>query len=145
MLFKNVEIAFFKLKTSVERWASERKVDETLTLCSHDIAAITEVSSLLQQELMRSTDDLDASSRKNAEMVYVLSMAIPTLKDLLNKVRLFSYVKIGLMRIFHKPKVHQKYVIIRRQLRYLTSSLLLIKFWHNSDIMSLICLCSCLF
>lgn len=86
-------------------------MDETLTLCSHDIAAITEVSSLLQQELMRSTDELDASSRKNAEMVYVLSMAIPTLKDLLNKVRLFSYVKIGLMRIFHKPKV--AYIKIR--------------------------------
>jgi len=57
--------------------------------CSREIAAITEMSDLLQQEQTRNTDELEQLSRKNAEMFYVLSMATPTLKDLLNSVSIF--------------------------------------------------------
>ena len=62
-------------------------VDALLAICcSRDIAAINEVSSILQQELKKNVDEVEVTSRKNAEMTYVLSMAIPTLKDLLNSV-----------------------------------------------------------
>ena len=54
--------------------------------CSLEIAAITEVSSILQQELKRNVEELETKSRKNVEMAYVLSLAIPTLKELLNSV-----------------------------------------------------------
>jgi len=61
--------------------------DLVLLYCSRDIAAITEVWNLLEQELATNGHEHDAISRKNAEMVYVLSTAVPTLRDLLNSVR----------------------------------------------------------
>ena len=53
---------------------------------SQDIASITEVSTTLQQELKSNAEELEVKSRKNVEMTYVLSVAIPTLRDLLNSV-----------------------------------------------------------
>jgi len=54
--------------------------------CRRDHAAAIEEMNTLQQELKRNTDELETISRKNADMVYLLSIAIPTLKDLLNNV-----------------------------------------------------------
>jgi len=64
-----------------------RRRCELVSLCSRDVAAITDVWNLLERELEVNTEELEVTSRKNAEMVYVLSMAIPTLKGLLNSVR----------------------------------------------------------
>ena len=54
--------------------------------CSQEIAAITEVSSILQQEMKKNAEEIETKSRRNVEMAYVLSLAIPTLKELLNSV-----------------------------------------------------------
>jgi len=64
-----------------------RRRCELVSLCSRDVAAITDVWNLLERELEVNTEELEVTSRKNAEMVYVLSTAIPTLKGLLNSVR----------------------------------------------------------
>jgi len=54
--------------------------------CSQEIAATTEVSSILQQELKKNAEEIETKSRRNVEMAYVLSLAIPTLKELLYSV-----------------------------------------------------------
>ena len=58
--------------------------------CSRDVAAITEVWNILEKELKMNTDDLAVTSRKNADMAYVLSSAMPILKDLFHSVRFAS-------------------------------------------------------
>jgi len=47
---------------------------------------MTDESTTLQRELTRNTEELEAMSSKNSDMAYVLSTAIPTLRDLLNNV-----------------------------------------------------------
>ena len=73
-------------------------------LYSREVAAITEVWNLLEQELETNAKELQVSTRKNAEMAYVLSTAIPTLKDLLNSVR------IGLTRAYKTLCISEKFV-----------------------------------
>lgn len=55
-------------------------------LYSRDLASVVEEMNILQRELKNNAQELEETSSRNASMVHVLSVAIPTLSDLLNNV-----------------------------------------------------------
>jgi len=55
-------------------------------VCSRDLASAVDESNILQQELKRNGRELEEMSSRNASMVHVLTLAVATLRDMLNNV-----------------------------------------------------------